>query len=397
VTQDCDGAGYDQLAGLYIVEGEFAKAIEALKSLRGTPIQKRYRPHYALERRSILADIMYALGKTDDAERLAAEVYGLPERLGMISTPKRHADFIRAFRYWMALDTKIAHAAEKSSYRSFADSWSYDDVTLPFTRWSIRRLLIQLLADDDFLVSITRPNMGELFQHASWRNPMLIEILGTGVMSDTVAEARAADTQFPQATPFYDLFDAEISYRKGDLTAAVDAATAALAKLPKEEAMMRWRTLAWQAEALRRQGRLEAARPLFHEVLQKAPSMLRILDTELPVTISDDGSPLAKEAARRVRHSPRFDATDGAPFKISATSKNGVVELCLTDDGGFSFGCAHGEKNDGDDATVVSALDAFHDAAFTPKIALEQSDLNSLDGSPTRATADHMLKGLVEP
>src|SRR5262249_44147980 len=158
------------------------------------------------------------------------------------------------------------------------DSWSYDDVTLPFTRWTIRRLLIQLLADDDFIVSITRPNMGELFQHASWRNPGLIDVLGTGVMSDAVAAARAADTDFPAATPFYDLFDAEISFHKGNLTSAVDAATAALAKLPKEEAMMRWRTLAWQAEALRRQGKLEAARPLFHEVLQKAPSLLRIVD-----------------------------------------------------------------------------------------------------------------------
>ena len=62
----------------------------------------------------------------------------------------------------------------------------------------------------------------------------------------------------------------------------------------------------------------------------------------------------------------------------------------------FSFACAHGDKKSSDDDTVVSALDAFHDAAFSPKVALEQTDLNSLDGSPVRASSDQVLKGILE-
>ena len=86
------------------------------------------------------------------------------------------------------------------------------------------------------------------------------------------------------------------------------------------------------------------ARPLYQEVLQKVPSMLRIVDAEVPIETKSDGSDLADTAVSRVRKSPRFVAVDGAPYRVSATTlKDGSVELCLTDDGGFSFACAHGD------------------------------------------------------
>ena len=76
-----------------------------------------------------------------------------------------------------------------------------------------------------------------------------------------------------------------------------------------------------------------------------------------------------------------------------ARSADNVVELCLTDTAGFQFACAKGGKDD----SVISALDAFHDAAFSPKVALEQTDLSSLDGSPVRVSADQVVKGILEP
>ena len=54
------------------------------------------------------------------------------------------------------------------------------------------------------------------------------------------------------------------------------------------------------------------------------------------------------------------------------------------------------EKGTKDDA-VVSALDAFHEAAFSPKVALGQLDLSSLDGSPVRVSADQVVKGILQP
>jgi hypothetical protein len=65
------------------------------------------------------------------------------------------------------------------------------------------------------------------------------------------------------------------------------------------------------------------------------------------------------------------------------------------DRSGFQFACASGEANAQDGAVGV-ALDAFHAAAFSPKVAVTESDLNSLDGSPTSRTADELLEGMLK-
>lgn len=388
---DCEGDGYDQLVGLYLSEGDFQKSISALESLKAVPIPKRYRPQFAIMRRALLGDILYALGRTEDAERLVREVYELPERTGMTSTSKRAAAILRGFRYWQALDARLAREAEKTAYRPMLATLSMDQVRLLAARWTVRRELVQLFADDDLLVTFVRPNLGEPDEDGAWRTMNLASILGTGVTRDAVAKARELDSKFPEAAPYLDLYDAELAYHRGDLDHALALAKAALPKLPQEEALLRFRTLAWEADALRRLGKLDA-RP-YHEVLQKFPSILRILDLALPVTFDSDHSAAAQQAIDRCANSPRFTEVRDAPFRVSARSVDNVVELCLTDTSGFQFACARGGKDD----SVTSALDAFHDAAFSPKVALEQSDLSSLDGSPVRVSADQVVKGILEP
>ena len=388
---DCEGDGYDQLTGLYLGEGELQKSVAALESLKQVPIPKRYRPQFAIERRALLADILHALGRTADAERLAREVYELPERTGMTSSSKRAAAIDRGFRYWQAVDARLARIAEMTAYRPMLATLSVDVMRLVATRWTVRHELIELLADDDMLVTYTRPNMGEPDTTGSWRTMALADIVGTGIMEDAVARARTLDAEFPEAQPYLDLFAGELAYRRGDYAVAADRAAAALPKLPHEEALLRYRALAWQADALRKLGKLDA-RP-YHDVLQNFPSIFRILDLAIPVAIESDGSPAAAEAARRAADSPRFAQTTGAPFKIVTRAVEGVVEMCLTDTRGFQFACAKGTKDD----PAISALDAFHEAAFSPKVALGQLDLSSLDGSPVRVSADQVVKGILEP
>jgi tetratricopeptide (TPR) repeat protein len=216
-------------------------------------------------------------------------------------------------------------------------------------------------------------------------------------MRAAVSEARRLDAKFPEAIAYLDALSGEIAFHEGNWAQADRLATEALSGLPREEALLRWRTQAWQAEALRRMGRIDAARPLYHEVLQKFPPVLRYLELRVPATISDDGSALARRAARRLAGSARFATGAGAPFRLAVAARNDAVEICLTDDSGFQFSCATGEKKATEDDTIASALDAFHAAAFSPRISLKQSDLNSLDGSPVRVGVDEVLKGVVEP
>jgi tetratricopeptide (TPR) repeat protein len=393
----CTDAGYDQLAGLYIVEGEFQKALAAIEALKKEPVEKRYRPHYAMRRRAILADLLTALGKVDEAEKIAADLYVLPPRTGMISTPLAVERFSRSFRYWATLDTRIRLLAEKRSYGPFFAGLPTEELKLSLARWEIRRALIQLAAEPGMLVNRTRPNLGEISDVAPWQVGGFVHVLGTGVMRGSVLAGRVLDRAFPEAGAYLDALEGEIAYAEGRLAEADRLATAALTALPREEALLRWRTTAWQADALARLGRPNEARAGFQEVLRNFPSVLRILDLQVPAQVSSDGSALAKTVAERLMRSRRFTITKGAPFRLDVSAKGESVQICLSDESGAQFACAAGEKKDDREKTVTAALDAFHSAAFSPKVALTQSDLSSLDGSPVRVSADEVLKGVLGP
>ncbi len=398
--RDCPNAGYDQLAGLYLAQGEFQKALSAIETLKGERLEKRYRPHFALSRRMILADVLYALGKVEDAERMAAELYSMPERTGMTSGSVEAERFARSFRYWMTLDTRIVLDRERLSYAPRFTLPEPSAALRILTQWEIRRALIQLAAGADILVTLTRPNLGEINEWTAWRSGGLPRVLGTGVVKAAIEVGRERDEAYPEAAGYFDALAGEIAWLEGDHERASRLATSALARLPREEALLRWRTQAWNADALRRQGRLEEARPLYHEVLQKYPTALRVLDLALPASVSADDDELARATADRLRRSSRFAVAQDAPFKLRVSVADGLPTICLTDANGFQLGCgtaAKTEKKRDEEATATAALEAFHAAAFSPKVSLKQSDLSSLDGTPVRVGADEVLKGVLSP
>jgi tetratricopeptide (TPR) repeat protein len=397
-SEDCTFKGYDQLAGVYLAMGELQKAISAIETLKGQPVQKRYRSQFSMVRRYIVTDLLSILGKVDDAARMAAELYAMPDRTGMVSTAAMMERFVRSYRYWMALDTKIILERERRSFGPLFDLPSPADLSRVLTQWEIRRALIQLAADSDMLVTLVRPNLGEINEFAAWKTGGLIRVLGTGVLRAAVAEARRLDAEYPDATAYLDAVEGEIAFDEGRYGEAERLAKKAIEALPREEVLLRWRTQAWLAEAIRRQGRVADARPYYHELLQKLPSALRFVDARVPATVNADGSARGEAAAKRLRRSTRFvDAGPDAPFRLHVTDRAGALEICLTDDRGFQLACGTGEKRDDEDEALASGLEKFHAAAFSPKVSLKQTDLQSLDGTPVRVGADEVLKGVLSP
>lgn len=386
-NNDCASSPYVDLAWIYLMGGSFQQAVAALKSANGIPIAKQYRPHHLMERRAMLADLVHALGKPVEAELLATEVYDQPERTGMVSTAAANARLTRTLRYWLALDARVIYERERASYRHFYSN-AVLRTELVAARWEVRRALFQLSADSDALITITRPNIGDV-HIARWTVGGLIEILGPGVMTTAVQEARALDSQFPEAAPYFDAIDGEIAYRTGDLERAVTLGNSAVKGVPVQDGLIRWYVMAWKADAEWRLGKKEAAIADYHEVLQKLPGALRIIDAALPVVIKHDGSALASEIADGLSDSTRFTSGDTG-FRIEVTAKGTAATTCLVDATGFQFACDTSDKG------AEAALDAFHLAAFSPKIAMTQADLNGLDGSATSQTADQVLQGLLK-
>lgn len=399
---DCDRrGGYDHLAGLYLVAGEFQKSLSAIKSVKVETLTKRLRPLFALDKRILLAQVLYALGKVKESEQLAADLYRMSQRSGLVSDSVAELRFRRTFLYFAALDARLLFEHEQSSYRPlfsglFASSLG-STLRLLLARAELRRAMLGLLADKELLLMLTRPNLRGATDWAAWNTGGLINVVGTGVMKRALAEARQRDAAFPEATAYLDSLSGEVAFREGQLTEAERLAESALAALPREEALLRFRTQAFRADALSRLGRLAEARPLYQEVLQKFPSVLRILDVALPVSLSTDGSALARAAEKRLRSSSRWKSRADAPFRLQLSAINGGIEICLLDDHGFHFTCTTSERKGSDTDTVLFALDAFHSAAFSPKVSLEQLDLSSLDGQATRTTADEAIKRVLEP
>ena len=383
---DCGGSPYADLAWHYLLAGEINQAVSALKKSNAVPVRRKDRAYQGILRRALLADLVYVLGKVEDAERLAQEVYEQPERVGQTSNSAAFARLTRTLRYWLALDARANLEEERASYRH-TGSGALTRARIALARWEVRRALFQLSVDEDALITITRPNLSDVHV-ARWTVGALVEILGPGVMTTAVAKARELDAEFPEAAPYLDALSGEIAFRTGELHEAVRHADRALKGIPSADGLIRWYVMTWQADALWRTGDEGRALAAYHEVLQKLPSTIRILGLRVPVEITHDGSARASEVADGVADSTRFESSSRG-FKIYVSSSGKSVTTCLTDRNGLQFACA---TSDGD---AAAALDAFHAAAFSPKVSMTQADLSSLDGSTSSRSADQVLEGLL--
>lgn len=390
---DCTATPYDQLAVLATLQGEPQKALSALQTSRKRRVEKRYRPQFALVRREVLCDLLGVLGKELDAYKLSSELYRQPARTGMTSSPPQVERLRRTMRHVWALDGLVRKLEEQASFGprvSGLAKASPELASAMATRWELKRALMQLLAESDRLLLVVRPNLSDVGDFGAWRTPDLIDVIGSGVMRTALSRARQADGTEPPVGAYFTAFEAELELRDGNEENAIRLATEALAGIPREEALLRWRMQAVRAVALRREGRSGDARADLETLLRQWPTIFRLLDVRLPVALSHDGSSLAEDAASRLRRSRRFEVDDAAPFKLRVDSQGKDVVICLTDASGSRYTCSSADS-------VDKALETFHADAFSPKVSLTDSDLRSLDGSPVRVSADEALKKVLEP
>lgn len=406
--QDCSHSSYSRLATLYLVEAEFQKAISALESLRKVGIEKRYREQFEMSNRAQLAELLYALGQLEKAEEFARAVFQAPDRTGMTSSSAADLKLGAAVTLGGVLDARLAQQAERMSARALGDRVDHGiaAVSLSVERWEVARKAVQLAAVGDTLPTVVRPYMKAV---VPWQVGSLIGLLGGGVMAKAVRAARELEEELPAAHAFLDGLEGEVAWRDGDLGAARRLGESALEGVPREAATFRLRVSAWLADVRWRQGEAREAVELWHTVLQRLPSALRMLGLAIPATlvVSDDAA--AREVADRLRGSPRLKVVgEGEPaFTVDVYRDGDGLHVCLREARGFSFGCADeatlqapprrgqapAKAPEGD--RVARMIDAFHDKVLAPKVSLTSSDINSLDGSPVRVDADQVLDNVL--
>lgn len=402
---DCPNTSYEHLATLYLLEGEFQKSVSAFKKLVSHPLDRRYRPHFAQSNRSILVELLYALGKGEEGLEYAQQVFDAPDRSGMVSVSVDDVRFGHAVAYWSMLELRRAELEEDESAASFLSAGAMKraealrDVRL--RQWELTRVLIRLSMAHDRLVTNLRPYVRGV---KPWYAGNLARILGPGLISAAIDRAEALDADLPAAHGYFASLRGEVAFWSGDLDAAIRYGQAALAAMPKETRLLAWRTEAYLAAALDRRGRRAEAVPHFRTVLREYPSALPQLGLRIPVSLRRGPGELAASVADALEDSPRLEVEDGAaPFVVEVEAEADVVRVCLSASDGFRFNCSETSATDekklapfGGDVARAVAHD-FHRTVLAPKVELTSSDINSLDGSPVRVNADRVLEGLVGP
>lgn len=387
------------LTDLYVAQGRAGEARDALfEALRWRAMQAPNLDEQTwAETQLVSALFLLAVGRPEDAARLASRTLARPDRTGFVSAdPDR---ILSGAAILDAVAQRVAgeRAAEAASFSRWRD-WPGRSAELLSRRvggaLSARRAAA-VVAGDDVLVASMRPYLGGGILIPVWLSPEIVRTLGAGVAGAAVARARAEET-LPEAAPYLDALAAESAYLQGDEAGALELARAAIAALPGSELMLAARLHGLAGLAAEASGDLEGALAHWDQAVQRDPGVVRLLGIRLPCRIEAPEEGIAARAATMLARSPRF-RDDGEGFVLRVEGGGDDARACLGGIAGRVVQCAEIARKRGEtDADAARRLAAaFHETAFAPRVELTQADLKSLDGG-TMASGVRKMEGLLE-
>jgi hypothetical protein len=328
-----------------------------------------------------------------------------PDRTGYTSSDTEQWQSAAALVHTVACKTAAQLKLEEASWLPFwpgmlarVEGWR-----LQLEAWSAGRRAAAMLAGQRILVSTVRPYLPGGVEIAEWIQLELPSLLGPGVLSAVVRQARQVE-DLEGAQGYFSAFDAEIARLSRSERETLETSERALRELPGSEVLLQARVAAVGAEAAWELGEHARAEALFARTLQVDPGALRRLDVRLPVRITAGGSALEQKASRALARSPRL-RPEGGRFAIAVKGSGEELSACLSGPQGEVLGCAGVTPRAGesDDEVAGRLSGEFHAEVFAPRIDLTQADIRSLDGSPTAAggrATEHLhtiLDGITGP
>jgi hypothetical protein len=233
------------------------------------------------------------------------------------------------------------------------------------------------------LLATLRPYLAGSVAIPEWMEGELCAVLGPGVVAAALVQARKLE-DLPGAVAYFDAFEAEVAYLQGRPEDAARLAGQALAALPVSEVLLQGRVAAVGAQAAMDLGDPRRALELYDRALQLDPGVVRRLGLALPCSFTASGGPVASQAVRLLRGSPRF-SDEGGGFAVRVEGGGQAGTACLSGPQGEVLVCASvtPRAGEGPKDTARRLAAELHEAAFAPKLDLTQADLRSLDGSTT--------------
>lgn len=382
------------LAILYTQEARIPEAFDALKKANQGHAEKeaRYRDQEAAMFDIARAQWLLVTGHTAEAEQFARRAARTPDRAGLTSIAEEDLDFSNGIIYWTALTARLQERLEDEA--DTAGSASVDADTqlrqIKWERWRTERELASQLTGER-LLNLVRPNVpgGAGFETGTpaWLRHGIAQIVAPGVLLEAVRQAREIE-DVPDASAYLDGIAAEAHLRRNAPEEARRLAKQALDGLQVEgEKLLRCRIRTIAGEACRRLGDMDAALGHWDTVLRTFPQCFRLIGVSLPVAIETDNSDEAEALHSSLLASPRFHA-DASGFRVRlSTSGNGIR---------FEFDRAHAAHHLQQTTPLTADQDAgnhediettahrsFHEELMQPFVDFSQTDLDSLNGSPS--------------
>lgn len=391
---------WQDLARLWMDQGRFEEATQAVMEMQrwARKTAPALDQQSWSERQTVVASLLLEAGRDDDAIRLSRQVLARPDRRAGTSG---HPDQEAAGQLLLlsrALAVRRARLAEEASWLPFAEGWRARTARLAdgLDRWRAGRRAAALVVDHRRLGPSLRYLAPDGVSADGLATAELVTAVGPGVVA--VEAERLLGRTTPAALrerPYLLLFHGESLLRRDRAAAAEVALEGAAASLPRAEVLLRARAAALRGLAAEVAGNRSDAVARFQEALALHPPELRALGVALPVTLADDGTAAAREAARLLARSPRLAAGErGFVLRVGAAgSRLGAV--LLAPDGAV---VAAVDVAAGPDprAAARSLAAEFHRRVFTVRLDLSQTDVSSLEGGTlTGRDLRDALEGLL--
>jgi len=389
-----DGSPWMALGNLYVDAGRFDEALAArIKAIAQRGQRSPHRLAFDQGRfDASLAELLLATGHVADGERLARRSLDRPDRLAS-NTLEPEARRLRE-KLLMA----VALRARREEMREAGDASPWAAAAQDAECWAaLRRLMtdIELPGRPNDL----RPCVPDGAALTTWLSPTLLHALPPAAALQLVRQARAdeiADASrlgeeetYAKAEPYFDALEAEAQFLLGRDAEALDFAQRALAKLPNPaERLLRGRTAAIAGEAARRLSRADESRELALRAWADFPVAFRLLSLAIPVNLTDDGTPEARNLVEQLARSPRV-RLDANGVRLRVSRANGELHLIVN----------RNAKEDVETAPLDDpreALAAAHHLLLSP-CRLDAVAINALDASGSAMKSREAIDKLFEP
>ncbi len=381
---------YWDLTSLYLAQGRFAEATEALKRCHEWSF--RSRPYLAQQswaaNQHITCETLLQLGYTDKALEIARRFVSRPDRQGGDSV---HKDQWEAGNLMMFRATLLQRAQALDEERCYTKGKKWWELLLQSQRLRAEAGVAQarasaIVASHDRLAKSLRYSYAPgTVMMPNWHRPELVTVYGAGTAEaalQTVYESKSESLHLEK--PYLDIIQAEVERLRGDEQEAIRLLEDSLKTLPPSEATLRARAQATLGKLYERQGLNDKALASYLRVLDSVPGMVRFLDISLPVVIDDSGNPNLAQVRRMLFKSPRFHSGQGLAIRLSTTGAS--LAGTVVDPNGTVFARVEVKVEGELDQNLRDLAAEIHRKTFAPKVNLSQKDLTSLDGTNLSGT-----------